>query len=173
MRNTSPSLHATVERSAIEAVPCDGVLSASAAERRRFPLRAGGGCRRLAGRSDGLSAIASVCYSAMLTFGEDAIPSYSPVRLANGKIFCNATIASLVYSIPKRIINMRFVLVPKSGGRWVWLLRTANGEVVCQSELSFGTRESAIRAIQEVRANVRQAKVFNSLGAPTDLGSHE
>lgn len=63
---------------------------------------------------------------------------------------------------------MRFVLVPEVGGRWLWVLRDTNGDAVCQSESTFGTRERAIQAIQEIRETVRQAKVFDSLGTPTD-----
>lgn len=63
---------------------------------------------------------------------------------------------------------MRFVLVPELGERWFWALRNSNGEAVCQSQFSFGTRENAIAAIQEVRQKVRKAQVFNCLGAPID-----
>lgn len=76
--------------------------------------------------------------------------------------------ASLVHLVWLRDIVMRFVLIPELGGRWSWVLRNSNGEAVCQSQLSFGTREKAIAAIQEFRLKVGKAQVFNCLGAPID-----
>lgn len=61
-------------------------------------------------------------------------------------------------------IAMKFVVILEGRGRWIWELRTADGQVVCRSIMSFGDRGQAFKAIQAVRGMARRARVYDPLG---------
>ena len=57
---------------------------------------------------------------------------------------------------------MRFVVVPLARGRWIWIMRDAEGHTVCESGSSYISRERAFSAIHEVRAKASDAEIFES-----------
>lgn len=59
---------------------------------------------------------------------------------------------------------MRFVVLMEMSKRWVWELRSAEGTTICRSAMSYGDRELAFKAIQEVRGRANRALVFDPLG---------
>lgn len=59
---------------------------------------------------------------------------------------------------------MKFVVIKESANRWVWELRSAEGEPMCRSAMSFGEREQVFKAIQNVRKIAPRALVFDPLG---------
>jgi uncharacterized protein YegP (UPF0339 family) len=59
---------------------------------------------------------------------------------------------------------MKFVVIKESGNRWIWELRTADGQPMCRSVMSFGSRDSVFQAIQDVRKIAPRALVFDPLG---------
>ena len=59
---------------------------------------------------------------------------------------------------------MKFVVIKESGNRWIWELRTVEGQPMCRSALSFGDREQVFKAIQAVRKIAPRALVFDPLG---------
>ena len=59
---------------------------------------------------------------------------------------------------------MRFVVLMEMSKRWVWELRNAEGTAICRSAMSYGNRDLAFKAIQEVRGRATQALVFDPLG---------
>ena len=60
---------------------------------------------------------------------------------------------------------MKFVVIQESGNRWIWELRTGDGQTTCRSAMSFGDREQVLKAIQAVRTIAPRALVFDPLGA--------
>ncbi|RYH54404.1 MAG: DUF1508 domain-containing protein [Alcaligenaceae bacterium] len=60
---------------------------------------------------------------------------------------------------------MKFIVILERGGRWVWELRSKNGEPLCRSVMSFGDREQTFKAIQTVRSLAPQALVFDPIGS--------
>ena len=59
---------------------------------------------------------------------------------------------------------MKFVVIQEVGGRWVWELRTADGQPVCRSATGFADREQVFKAIHAVRGKAPRALVFDPLG---------
>ena len=59
---------------------------------------------------------------------------------------------------------MKFVVILERQDRWIWELRTADGEPLCRSVLSYGSREQAFKAIQAVRSIAPRALVFDPIG---------
>ena len=62
---------------------------------------------------------------------------------------------------------MKFVVVPLARGRWVWVMRDADGLTVCESATSYISRERAFSAIHEVRAKASDAEIAE----PPETGS--
>jgi uncharacterized protein YegP (UPF0339 family) len=60
---------------------------------------------------------------------------------------------------------MRFVVVPEPGGRWTWMLRSEEGTLLTKCSESWLDRDSAIKAIELVRARVSKALIFDPLGS--------
>lgn len=59
---------------------------------------------------------------------------------------------------------MKFVVIKESGNRWIWELRATDGQATCRSAMSYGSREQAFKAIQDVRRIAPRALVFDPLG---------
>jgi uncharacterized protein YegP (UPF0339 family) len=59
---------------------------------------------------------------------------------------------------------VKFVVILERGGRWIWELRSEDGDALCRSTMSYGDREMAFKAIQAVRGKARAALVFDPLG---------
>lgn len=59
---------------------------------------------------------------------------------------------------------MKFVVILERHERWIWELRTADGEPLCRSVLSYGSRDQVFKAIQAVRAIAPRALVFDPIG---------
>ncbi|WP_161988038.1 DUF1508 domain-containing protein [Variovorax guangxiensis] len=59
---------------------------------------------------------------------------------------------------------MKFVVIQELGDRWVWELRSADGQPVCRSATAFTDREQVFRAIHAVRGKAPGALVFDPLG---------
>lgn len=59
---------------------------------------------------------------------------------------------------------MRFVVLMEMNKRWVWELRSAEGTTICRSTMSYGDRDLAFKAIQDVRGRANRALVFDPLG---------
>jgi hypothetical protein len=63
---------------------------------------------------------------------------------------------------------MRFVVVPLARGRWIWIMRDAEGRTVCESATSYISRERAFSAIHEVRAKASEADILAPPEAESD-----
>ena len=59
---------------------------------------------------------------------------------------------------------MKFVVILERHERWIWELRTADGEPLCRSVLSYGSRDQVFKAIQTVRSIAPRALVFDPIG---------
>jgi uncharacterized protein YegP (UPF0339 family) len=59
---------------------------------------------------------------------------------------------------------MKFVVKQNFSGRWLWELRSADGEPICRSAEDFADREQALRVIHAVRGKASSALVFDPLG---------
>lgn len=63
---------------------------------------------------------------------------------------------------------MRFVVVPLARGRWIWIMRDADGRTVCESATSYVSRERAFSAIHEVRAKASAADIVEPPNVDAD-----
>ena len=60
--------------------------------------------------------------------------------------------------------TMKFVVMQNLSGRWLWELRSVDGEPICRSAGDFADREQALRVIHAVRGKASGALVFDPLG---------
>lgn len=64
----------------------------------------------------------------------------------------------------KWIAFMKFLVIEESTHRWIWELRSVDGQPMCRSATSFKDREQALKAVQTVRKIAPSALVFDPLG---------
>ena len=59
---------------------------------------------------------------------------------------------------------MRFTIYKNAGGFFYWNLKSANGEIVAQSE-TYTSKQSALNAIHAIQAGAASASVHEATGS--------